>query len=525
MIELFGKRPTRLLSASDLWALLAWLILAAGYYVWTWSPVLANFGGDNAVYLMTAESYSPYFSHGPVAQFFASHSQYPPLFPFMLAILGGGKSLLVSHLITTTFLVAALPVFYVLLKTQELGKWKSLALVALFALLPGTYMEALDILSENLYLLFTLTALLCVSLADTTSSRGWLWAAAVSIAAACLTRSAGVALAVAFGLYLWASKTPRKTALFGAAILPMFAWQAVGQGSGRANYYRSLVQTFSHHPLQALQNQMSVEMHALGYGWLANFIDARYAIWAIALIGLLCLAGTLHRLIQKKIDGFYIALYLALILIWPFPDEATRFAFVIVPILLMQGTLLATNLARAASAKTPLAGLLPAVVLLVPALLVAPTVGLTIQRFQTPLPPNLEPYKHTPGWYAADPREAVDHIQFNAGFEGSFMAVKQAVPAHACIFSIKPSIVSYLSGRMSVSPPVGSTNAGEFSTGLRKAGCRYVYFAPFASPTFPQPFYPAARLGNTVKVVADYQIGHEKNGMIGLVGVLGELTR
>ena len=92
MIELFGKRPARLLSTSDLWALLAWLILAAGYYVWTWSHVLATFGGDNAVYLMMAESYSPYFSHGQVAQFFADHSQYPPLFPFMLAILGGYDS-------------------------------------------------------------------------------------------------------------------------------------------------------------------------------------------------------------------------------------------------------------------------------------------------------------------------------------------------------------------------------------------------------------------------------------------------
>lgn len=526
MSDLICKRPSQLLSVSDVWALPTWLILAAGYYAWTWSHVLATFGGDNAVYLMTAESYSPYFSHSHVAQFFADHSQYPPLFPLFLAFLGGGKNILVSHVITTTFLVAALPVFYLLLKTQGLGGWKSVTLATLFAILPGTYMEALDILSENLFLLLTLTALLFVTLAESSAAPAkWLWAAALAIVAACLTRSAGIALAVAFGIYLWLNRVPGKMILAGAAILPMFLWQAFGQGPGRSDYYRSLAQKFSHHPLQSLRSQVGVEMHALAYGWLKNFINARYAIWAIGLIGLLCLAGTVHRLSKKRLDGIYVALYLALILIWPFPAEAIRFVFVILPILLMQGVLLATNATRPIAAKAPLARTVPAAVLLIPALLAAPTLLLTIQRFQTPLPPNLEAYKHTSGWYAPDPRKAANQIQFSAAFEGSFAPVKRVVPPGACILSIKPPIVGYLANRMSAAPPLANLGPSEFNEAIRKSACRYLYLSPFTSPTFPEPFYPAKRLGSTMSEVAAYRVTDPTNGATGIVGVLGEMEQ
>jgi len=83
--------------------LLALTFIATAYYLWTWSDVLAHFGGDNAYYLLTANYLSPYSSANPVASYYSGISQYPPLYPLLLALSGGGESLLMAHIVTTTF--------------------------------------------------------------------------------------------------------------------------------------------------------------------------------------------------------------------------------------------------------------------------------------------------------------------------------------------------------------------------------------------------------------------------------------
>lgn len=88
-----------------LFAILGFFVVAVIYYHWIWSNILAGFVGDNAVYLLTTEYSSPYLDSSAVAKQFAKASKYPPLYPAVLALLGGGNSVLVAHLITTTSII------------------------------------------------------------------------------------------------------------------------------------------------------------------------------------------------------------------------------------------------------------------------------------------------------------------------------------------------------------------------------------------------------------------------------------
>jgi hypothetical protein len=86
---------------------LAFLVLAVAYLIWGWSSVLGDFGGDNAVYLLTAQYLSPYAPASDLAAQFARGSAFPPLFPLLLALTGGGESLLTAHIVTVSCLLVA----------------------------------------------------------------------------------------------------------------------------------------------------------------------------------------------------------------------------------------------------------------------------------------------------------------------------------------------------------------------------------------------------------------------------------
>ena len=100
-----------------LYQIIGFGLLGAGYFLWTWSHELAEFGGDNAYYLLMAQHFSPWSANYVVAEYFANRSQYPPLFPLVLAMFGGGNSVLAAHLITTSFLLLSFLVIYKWLST------------------------------------------------------------------------------------------------------------------------------------------------------------------------------------------------------------------------------------------------------------------------------------------------------------------------------------------------------------------------------------------------------------------------
>ncbi|HYA28848.1 MAG TPA: hypothetical protein VEI95_08530 [Acidobacteriota bacterium] len=474
-------------------------ILVAGYSVWSWSDVLGEFGGDNAYYLLMAHYFSPWSEHSPVITYFAVHNQYPPFYPMVLALFGGADNLLAAHLITTTLLLFAFAVYYAWQRTLGFSTYTAGLIVLLFALLPGTYMQALSVLSENLYLLSSLGCLASVGMFESGRRERWLWIATVSVAAAVLTRSAGASLLAAFLLYLVFHRPRGSWRFILGAILPVVLWNLLGPHQS-PGYLSSLAEKYGPDPISALLRQFSLEIRMLWHGWVGNFTTSSVGPWVMAVIGALGLLGTVRRIFFRKLDGIYVGIYICLIIVWPFPAEAQRLLFVIVPVLMAQCLLLLDRLPPLILSERRV---LPChLILLVLAVVAAPDLLLTVKRFSQPMPDQMAKFRRSIDWYAIDPAEARSNVAFDRSLTDHLKSLSKVVPEGDCIYSIKPSLVGYYAGRVSMIPPRPNFDATAFNTSLRQTGCRYFYLMGFLSPSYPIAYYPLARLGDALAVVS-----------------------
>jgi hypothetical protein len=484
---------------------LGFLLLSFTYLAWSYTSELGSFGGDNAIYLLSADYLSPFGSPSPLAASYFASSQYPPLFPLVLGILGANADLLVAHLAVTSFLLAALLVLYKWQRSLSISPWWAFALTLLFACLPGTYFQTLEILSENLYLLFSLLGLWMYRQAEMTRREDWLLGAAVVVAAATLTRTAGVTLLAALLIHLVFLKRSGRNAMAAViALAPVAVWHLWRGGGG---YVSSLATTYGANPIAAFLDRLSLQATALWYGWIDNFASAPplAIVIAITAFGAICLTGLAGRLYARSLDGLYVSFYLLLMLIWPFPGESQRFVFPILPILMVQGFWLLGKLPGFDVMRKRIA-LAPVVTLTALALVTLPQSLLHLHRFTTPLPTELLPFKHTAGWYHPDANIAAYQIHHSARVAAALKTAGTLVPPDDCILSIKPSIVSYYTKRFSKSPPAGATPITDFNREMEQRSCSYLFLVAFSSPTFNEPFYPLGRLNGRVVVLEETRL-------------------
>jgi len=474
-------------------------LLSVVYLFWTWSHVLGDYGGDNAVYLFMAQYYSPWGGYSELAAMYASLSQFPPLYPFLLGLFHAGGNILVAHIVTTGFLLLALVAFYFWLRAFGLSALLASVTTLLFALLPGTYFQALSIHSENLYLLLSLVCLAATARAESDGRDHWLWVAAIAVAGVTLTRSAGISLLAAFIVYLILNRGVGGWKFMLAAAAPMVLWSLVS-GQLQRGYLSSLAHNYGSDLLDALVGQLSVGARMIWYGWLGNFTTSSALAPAVAVIGTICLAGMAYRLYLRKLDGFYVLFYLLLIMVWPFPAESQRFLFVIVPILMVQGMVLVRDRIRP-SVRGRVLDLSLLIYMPALALIALPVLALTVARFAQPLPEPFAEYKHTVYWYEADPYEAYKQVMIYSSLAASMREIQSVIPEDECVYSIKPTIVSLYSNRLSITPPREATSDLEFHESLRKSNCRYFYMAALASPSYGSPYYPEKRLRDNIRVL------------------------
>lgn len=493
---------------------IGFIFLCVVYYHWGWSRVLADFGGDNAYYLLTARHFSPWNPHSNVAAYFATHSQYPPLYPLVLTVFGGGDSLLAAHLATVTCLLLAFVAAYLWLRTLNVSSPISGLLILLIALMPGTYMQALKILSENLYLLLTLICLWAVTVHEKDKHPKWLWIAAASVGAVTLTRSAGVSLLVAFVFYLLLHRPPRFLRLVVVAAAPMILWNLFN-GHEAQGYFASFLEKYKADPVTMLLQGLADGSRVIWYGWVSNFAGSSIAKPLTGFLGVLCLIGMGHRVYLRKLDGFYSAAYLLLILVWPFPAEVQRFLFVITPVLLVQGVLLVERFPkmRVATVNLRLVYILFAAVFLI----VIPDLALTFKRFVAPMPEELADYRRSSGWYYLDPNEARMSVAMSKELATHMQSLRTIIPEGECIYGIKPSVVGYYSERVSLVPPRPYLDQAAFDAYLKKTNCRYFYMIGISSPSFSEAYYPLERLRESLKITSMAQATDHQAVPVGIL--------
>ena len=476
--------------------------LACFYLYWGWSTILADFGGDNAVYWLTANHWSPYGTAVPPAAQFAADSVYPPAYPFVLAAFGGGESLLGAHLVSSVILVLAFVAIYRFFRALGIDWWLTLTLVVLFAGTRITLIEGLQIHSEHLYLLLSYTALLLACRGE--DNRTGLYLAAICVAGAYLTRTFGLTLVGSFLAYLACT---RRRGLSTCALIigtPVVLWSALHGGS--AHYLSSMAELYGR---SGIGGQLASNLDHLWLKWLYCFGEpeqAGFTYYGPAAIALVCVGGTVARARAATCDGLYALAYLALIVIWPYPAEYERLLYPLLPLLFAHGIIAGDIVVRRVlHAENRRAAAILLIVILAATEL--PFALLAAGRLaDRPSDPGFAPYTRSLAWFFTDSGTAIANVGYHRGITEALIDIRNAdrVAADECLLAIKPSIVSAYSHRISQGPPAYSAPSAAFERSLEASPCVHLFMMQTASPSFPQPYFPYARLAGRLEVIAAY---------------------
>lgn len=501
-------------STSNPFFYVVFCIIAVAYYVWTWSPVLAGFGGDNATYFLTANLFSPYSEAFPVSAYFANSSQYPPLYPLLLGLSGGGDSILIAHLITTTFLLIAIWLMYKWAINLNLGRVHALALITIMSTIPGTYFQAMSILSENLYLLLSLSGLYVATLKK--SNEKWMWVSAILIAASSLTRSAGLSLILSFIIYLFISKDRKKYSLSLGVILPMILWNVLNEQDG-ISYSDQFSEFYSSGIVNSMLQHITSQSVYMWNAWISIFTRGEFGHLLLSIYAGLCFIAICYRLYMKKLDGLYSIIYLSMIMSWPFPDEAERLLYPVIPVLLVQtGNCIGyfTNKWKHNNDISISNIILEGTLLII----IIPNLLLTINRFNLQIDEYLIPYKRTYAWYTPNLTHAISISKGNHVIISSIEDAQNYVAEDQCVYSIKPSIIGLYMRRISIIPPGINKDGNDFYGSIEKSGCDYFYFMSRYSASVNEVFYPYTRVKDNIDLVKIYYL--DKKNIIAFLGRL-----
>lgn len=471
--------------------------LGAFYVHWTWQGGLVGLVGDDAIYLLMADNFSPYYpSLNAAADFIVGYTRFPPLYPLLLALLGGSSEhLIVAHLLTTTFLLLALVVYFLWLRQRSLSIVPASILVLLFALLPSTLRFSINLWSEHLYLLLTLLVLWLSGKAQ--NERDWLLVALL-IGMVCLTRSIGVTLLAASLIYAWLYKIPRFWLFAGVAIVPSVAWWGVMQLHQPEESYSELLQMrYAEGLMQGLWWQLQHNSKALWAAWVSSF-SLQPADWRAIGLLLMAIVSVAVRVYQKQLDGFYVLVYLAVIGAWPNVDHGNRFLFVILPIVMGQiGTVGYCTVRTMQGYKSLWVWLYPVIL----ASLILPASLLLIPRvWLASLPENLAGQQRTIVWLMQpSAAQALNNLAIFKSLQQGFKAAGAHIPPTDCVLVVHPEWFMVNAKRLAFAPPFDYIPEPVFNRRMKKCGYALIVWAN-THPYFPSG-YPAQRIAVSGHIV------------------------
>jgi len=385
-----GRRARRPSHVRGLVAAAALALLAAPALLhFAGSEGIAGIGDDSVSYLTLARSLAG--RAGPfLLPWVGFYSHFPPLFPLALAATGGATDLAVAHHVVAAFAAAALFVLQRQAALRLRSEAAGVALALAFLVTPDAWVSIKDILSEPAYLFFSLLALHFHARrleTDEARRRDWL-AFGLLVAAAVLTRAAGVALVVAFLAWITSQRMRRGRPLAAPlllALLPSIAFEALwmllrpaGEGAGYAGLGESMASAWLSHPALLLD----VGARSFFAGWIGSFtIDAAIplpAIVVLVLLGIAAIAGAVRAVLAGRLDGWYVLAFLPLAFAWVFGEQAARrLLYPVLPLMLLHAAEAVLALARPAGRR---ARWIASAALALPAVLCVPALILVQQR-------------------------------------------------------------------------------------------------------------------------------------------------
>lgn len=440
----------------ELFGLLAVFLVAAPIHFWIgWWDYTSSTFSDSLDYLMLADFYRGVFHQQALwpgtAEFFRT-SRFPPLFPALLGAVGAGSDAqrIASLASNATAVLAAIAVWtWVRLELRDALVASAVALS--LVLLPGWFLLNLSPVSEPLGLLLTATAF--GLLAGKLPNRSRLLAAALLIGLAPLARSALLPLCVAFVLWLFRRpiQSQQKWLLVCLATLPALTWTAYRKSIGAEQYLQRLnAAEFDQAGISwpdALWQQPSRIVSALAETFGAGDTSA-FAIALSALILGLAAAGCVLRLSRNAIDAWFLAGYMAAVLLWPFPNEYPRLLVAVYPFLLVSA--LAAVLELGPSTDLNLRRWGPITLFAAIVMTTYPALAKIAQLAAVAVDPELLGDKREfEFFHRSSVEEALRAAEISARSRLLLASASTAIPPSACLYSMKPQLTRVYSRRES----------------------------------------------------------------------------
>lgn len=452
-----------------------------------WQPTLATFADDSVSYLVMAQVFSPWQpASTAVATAFAREAFYPPMFPAILALAGAAHHTAWAHALTALLLAASLPFLYALGVRWLEDRRAAAAVVLCVVLLPSLWVNAKGILSEPLFCLLLLATFFVLEAGG--KLRGRLWIVALLMAAMALTRTAALPMIAVYAMWV----VTRRGAAPGAKLrelVPVIAaaaayglWVLLRPAATADNYARIVLDhggafLGAQNPVAVIGASLFKQVNALAEGWIGSlllyWVDGRPLRGMLAgAVGVLALAGVALRVRAGRADGWMVAGYLAVLLVWPFYDQMGRFLFPVMPVLVLYAFLAAAKALQ--SLRRPQAVGVGVLALLLLSLTV-PAMAFIYQRAQMPgRHAQVVDWYRTPSLLEARARAQV-HLDLFAEMD----EIRKLTSAGDRVMWVTPPYLALLADRRGVVAPPSGLAPGTYRQAVREAGADFVFLSVY----------------------------------------------
>ncbi len=447
---------------------LAFGILAAiaipALVAFCWQSVVATIGDDSVSYLVLARHFSPWRPDSLVAPWVGYFANFPPLFPVLLALTGGAHDLFVGHMVVAAGAVASLVLAHAYARERLRNETAALSVTVLFLLLPGMWLGLVGILSESTYLALSLAALLYGATRVRFESRARSYAVlGLWIAAALLTRTAGIALVAAYAATVVVGAAKRRQLPPARAWLPVavaVAAQLAWLLARPVLAVQAYQQAFGSLAASWLQQPVATFAESWGYlsrAWTGAFSgDAAGGALVAALFGLVALAalaGAVRAALQERLDGWYVLASVAMLLLWKFnEDNSLRLLYPLLPLALLH----AAEATRALAGKVrPRVGRwIPPLAFAFLAAMVLPASELVLRKSmdREPYYPGLaySPSSMKASYAIVNERLSKAEALRSASVLGGMSYLDKWTPPGARVMWVRPEYIAVLGGREGV---------------------------------------------------------------------------
>ncbi len=480
---------------------------------WIWwileaLPALGTFS-DSIDYLVLSEYYSRHF-RDVVPQYavaFFGQSRFPPLFPLALAAVDASPlNLQPALLLSGAFAILAVVATSAWYVTEIRPTWVSALLVLVGTAAAAPMLQLINPVSEPFMQMLLMPAFILAARRPRPGSSLIVLAALVGLIP--LARMAGVALVAAFVIWLIRrSDVPRRQGLLYAvvALLPASAWLG----------YRSLLPIEESYVASLSAQRM---LDAFG-GWLGllsqplNLLSGLASVfdpllgplaWAGAtLVVILAVLALPSRLRSNSLDAWYTMAYVGLVLIWPYPAEATRLMSAILPVVLLQAWNGASLVATAGAGREWSTRQWPALFAVAWVIACMPAWWHIVHRASLPIDPDLERYRRSPAYFMSESDElAIAGTGAWARIVAMAEELPQVVPRNDCVYTFFPAMIWVLSGQRTRVKPIPSDVARGRMSLDQLRDCRFLMPVNTSSAqTGVPPLYPLDALRDRTRPV------------------------